>query len=552
MVSSTTIINAITSIAADPFTKAISYQYTPINIGDIIARITALEKNASIIDISDTITLYNEDGSQFINDSISLLVGKSKTIKYSTLSGFLTDAVSSASNIASLSRNDADTTITITAASELTAGDDNKKTSKIVLTSYNGLINDNRYTSTSSTVYAYVEKNSQTISYGNTFTGNLTVNKTTPLTINGAHTKIVATAISSNIEVNVSGNTVNITPKDVGTGSFSVYAESSTTYKKSNTKTINVIISAQKIEPTGISLNKTTHSFSGSGSTIKLTYTLTPNDANTNTAVTFTSNDKSVATVTQDGVVKPADKGTTTIVATTANNKTAECSINVEPGTVELVTVSPPSEEFSSAGGTVTITATVNHNCFTEPTITWTHTGNGNFEGGSHKASGKTVKYTANANEDTATNANSTITATCGNKSATCKVTVLKKEVQLKYYWYVGQENPANMTSISPIVSDTSSPGWRYIGNTKPTSSTFTSTNMLWNGDTNNISFGSRIISYIAIPYKPLQMWDVTGGDGLFYTIQNNGNPVNINGVDYYVYMSDYKIAAFTMNIYNK
>ena len=125
-----------------------------------------------------------------------------------------------------------------------------------------------------------------------------------------------------------------------------------------------------------------------------------------------------------------------------------------------------------------------------------------------------------------------------------------------QYYWYVGQENPADLPEdFDPEdvkVTDNSSPGWRLIGTTKPTSSTFTSNNMLWDGDTHNISFGARIISYIAIPYKPLQMWDITGGDGLFYSIQNNGNPVNINGVDYYVYMSDYKTAAFTMNIYNK
>ena len=136
--------------------------------------------------------------------------------------------------------------------------------------------------------------------------------------------------------------------------------------------------------------------------------------------------------------------------------------------------------------------------------------------------------------------------------AAVIKIMTDNGDIEKKYYWYVGQENPASMTSISPIVTDKSSPGWRLIGNTKPTSSTFTSTNMLWDGDTNNILFGSRIISYIAIPYKPLQMWDITGGDGLFYTIQNNGNPVNINGVDYYVYMSDYKTAAFGMNIYNK
>ncbi len=122
---------------------------------------------------------------------------------------------------------------------------------------------------------------------------------------------------------------------------------------------------------------------------------------------------------------------------------------------------------------------------------------------------------------------------------------------QTKYYWYVGQENPASMTSISPIVDDMTSTGWRYIGNTKPTSSTYDKTNMLWNGVNNGIFF-SRSISYIAIPYKPLQMWDADGGDGLFYTIQNNGNPININGVDYYIYMSDYKTGGFEMNIYNK
>ena len=134
--------------------------------------------------------------------------------------------------------------------------------------------------------------------------------------------------------------------------------------------------------------------------------------------------------------------------------------------------------------------------------------------------------------------------------AAVIKIMTENGDIQKKYYWYVGQENPASMTSISPIVTDNTSPGWRYIGTSKPTSSTFTKSNMLWNGVNNEISF-SRSISYIAIPYKPLQMWDVTDNDGMFYTIQNNGNPININGVDYYIYMSDYKTGGFGMNIYN-
>ena len=40
---------------------------------------------------------------------------------------------------------------------------------------------------------------------------------------------------------------------------------------------------------------------------------------------------------------------------------------------------------------------------------------------------------------------------------------------QTKFYWYVGQENPAEMTSISPVVSDNTSPGWRLIGTSIPT-----------------------------------------------------------------------------------
>ena len=125
--------------------------------------------------------------------------------------------------------------------------------------------------------------------------------------------------------------------------------------------------------------------------------------------------------------------------------------------------------------------------------------------------------------------------------------------VKQPYYWYVGQENPAEMTSISPIVTDNSSPGWRYIGTSKPTSSTFTSTNMLWKGEENGITFEGRNYAYIAIPYQPLQMWDSMGSDGLvFNTKLNNGNPVKINGVDYYCYQSDAKMLAFAMNIYNK
>ena len=137
--------------------------------------------------------------------------------------------------------------------------------------------------------------------------------------------------------------------------------------------------------------------------------------------------------------------------------------------------------------------------------------------------------------------------------AAVIKIMADEADIEPGYYWYIGQENPTEMTSISSVVTDNSSPGWRYIGDTKPTSSTFTATNMLWKGEENGIDFESRNYAYIAIPYQPLQMWDSMGSDGLvFNTKLNNGNPIKINGVDYYCYQSDAKMSAFAMNIYNK
>ena len=70
-------------------------------------------------------------------------------------------------------------------------------------------------------------------------------------------------------------------------------------------------------------------------------------------------------------------------------------------------------------------------------------------------------------------------------------------EQDVKYYWYVGQENPASMTSINPIVIDNTSPGWRLIGSSIPT---YSSSNKLWIG-TNVIQTGSSLQKqYVVIP----------------------------------------------------
>ena len=107
-----------------------------------------------------------------------------------------------------------------------------------------------------------------------------------------------------------------------------------------------------------------------------------------------------------------------------------------------------------------------------------------------------------------------------------------------KYYWYVGQENPASMTSISKddIVDDTSSPGWRLIGTSIPT---YSKTNPLWNQDKGTIMFGStKVTAYLAIPSEDIKYRnDITGEDMTSDAWKNLGVK-QINGVNYIIYES--------------
>jgi len=116
---------------------------------------------------------------------------------------------------------------------------------------------------------------------------------------------------------------------------------------------------------------------------------------------------------------------------------------------------------------------------------------------------------------------------------------------QTIYYWYVGQTDPSTMTSISPIVTDNSSPGWRKIGTTLPN---YSSSNMLWNGATNNISFGGRNYYYVALPNNSLKLYN-SFGDNEMDGCTSLGTKV-INNVTYYVYKRNVKAAAFGFNIY--
>ena len=116
---------------------------------------------------------------------------------------------------------------------------------------------------------------------------------------------------------------------------------------------------------------------------------------------------------------------------------------------------------------------------------------------------------------------------------------------QTKYYWYVGQENPAEMTSISPIVTDNTSPGWRLIGTSVPT---YSISKMMWEGSMNMIITGdTKQYNYVALPNSTLKLRD---GDGNVVDTWENVATKTIGGVNYYIYKSPNMSKGFGIDIF--
>lgn len=115
-----------------------------------------------------------------------------------------------------------------------------------------------------------------------------------------------------------------------------------------------------------------------------------------------------------------------------------------------------------------------------------------------------------------------------------------------KYYWYVGQTDPSTMSSIDPIVTDTSSPGWRYIGTSV---GTYTMNNPLWDGAANSITTGptKTIPTYVALPNSTLKMRDGEGDELTFWI--NNGTKT-INNVTYTIYQTNGGMKVFNNIIF--
>jgi uncharacterized protein YjdB len=143
-----------------------------------------------------------------------------------------------------------------------------------------------------------------------------------------------------------------------------------------------------------------------------LAATVLPDNA-TYKNVTWTSSATGIATVdAATGEVTAVGVGASTITAT-SGGKSATCSLTVKPIPVESVTIDNADFELE-AGSTRTLTATVKPDNATDKTVTWT----------SSATNIAAVDAATGEVRGIATGV-AAITATAGDKSATCNVTII-------------------------------------------------------------------------------------------------------------------------------
>ena len=174
--------------------------------------------------------------------------------------------------------------------------------------------------------------------------------------------------------------------------------------------TLTATVPVPTVAVTGVRLDKTSLSFTGTGSCQILTATVSPSNA-TNNTLTWSSSNTSVATVFY-GVVEAVGFGTATITAKSNNGKTASCTVTVNPIAVTGVSLNKTSLSFTGTGSSQTLTATVSPSNATSKTLTWS-------------SSNTSVATVSNGVVKAVGFGTATITAKSNNgKTASCSVTV--------------------------------------------------------------------------------------------------------------------------------
>ena len=173
-----------------------------------------------------------------------------------------------------------------------------------------------------------------------------------------------------------------------------------------------VTVTNKNITVESITLNNTTLALAV-GESGTLTASVNPSNA-TDKTVTWSSSNTDVATVS-GGKVTAIKAGSATITAT-AGGKTTSCAVTVKEKAVAVESVTMSRTDLSlKVGDQTTLSATVLPSNATSNTITWSSS-NANIAAVNN---GQVIAFGSGT---------ATITATAGEKSATCRVVVAEKE----------------------------------------------------------------------------------------------------------------------------
>ena len=227
------------------------------------------------------------------------------------------------------------------------------------------------------------------------------------------HTLTATVSPGNATDKTVTWSSSNVSVVTVSNGLLkAVQAGSATITAKADGKSATCSVTVEKpfVAVTSVELDQTTLDLT-EGDEVTLKATVKPDDA-TDKTVTWTSSDPAVATVA-DGKVTAVKEGAATITAK-AGEKTATCAVTVKKPFVAVTSVTLDKTKLEmTEGDEATLTATVKPDDATDKTVTWT----------SSDAAVATVK---DGKVKAVKAGTATITATAGEKTATCEVTVKK------------------------------------------------------------------------------------------------------------------------------
>ena len=249
-------------------------------------------------------------------------------------------------------------------------------------------------------------------------------NKTVEL-VEGEEVTLSATVAPENsTEKTVEWSTSDAKVATVSGGKVTAVAEGTATITVKTkdggkTATCKVTVTAKTVPVEGIAFTNDNVSVTV-GDTTLLYVSFTPNNAS-NKKVTWSSSNKSVATVDTKGNVIGVKEGTATItVKTNDGGKTATCKVTVSSKVIPVEGIAFKKDNVSVAEGeTALLYVSFTPNDASNKKVTWT----------SSNKSVATVDTKGNVTGVKAGTATITVKTNDGGKTATCKVTVTAKSV---------------------------------------------------------------------------------------------------------------------------